>query len=136
MMRRSFLGGLLASAATLTTGLAFGGSYLDRAALLLHECHQTNEWLLSHLTDRELAAVAHDMAEARVKAARRMAVPKEIVAAHPHLLLTLENAERAAAGAAAGDLEHFMQYLRVSRDEEGLFRSLLAQLKLPLPAVK
>ena len=136
MKRRLFLGGLLTSAALLTTGLAFAGSYLDRAALLLNECHQTNEWLLAHLTDKELAAVAHDMADARVKAARRMAVPKDVVAAHPHFLLTLENAERAADAAAAGDLEHFMQYLRVSRDEEGLFRSLLTQLKLQLPPIK
>ena len=115
---------------------ARAGSYLDRAAILLDACRRSNDWLLAHLTDRELASVLRDEAEARLKAARKMQVPKEIVAAHPHLLLCLENAERASAMANDGDVEGFLRFLRQCRDEEGLFKALLTQLKLQLPVVK
>lgn len=134
MKRRSFL--LACSAVALIPSEALAGSYLDRAAILVDACRRANEWLLSHLSDRELAATVRDMAEARVKVARKMQVPKEVAAAHPHLLLCLENAERAASGAAEGDNDVFFRYLRQCRDEEGLFRSLLNQLKMPLPPVK
>ncbi|RYE92072.1 MAG: hypothetical protein EOO75_07490 [Myxococcales bacterium] len=115
---------------------AHAGSYLDRAAILLDASRRSNDWLQAHLTDRELATVLHDEAEARLKAARKMQVPKEIVAAHPHLLLSLENAERAAAVASTGDIEGFLRFVRQCRDEEGLFKALLTQLKLQLPSVK
>lgn len=115
---------------------AFAGSYLDRAALLLDECRKANDWIMAHLTDRELASVLRDVAEARLKAARKMQVPKEVVSAHPHLLLCLENAERAASAAADGDQQGFFRFLRQCRDEEGLFKALLSQLKYQLPPVK
>jgi hypothetical protein len=134
MRRRDVLA--LVPAVLLVTSEARAGSYLDRAAILLDACRRANEWLLSHLTDKELATVLHDEAEARLKAARKMQVPKEIVAAHPHLLLCLENAERAAALASDGDVDGFLRFLRQSRDEEGLFKALLTQMKLSLPAVK
>ena len=134
MKRREVFGFLAAS--LLLASEAHAGSYLDRAAILLDACRRANDWLLAHLSDRELAAVIHDEAEARVKIARGMPVPKEIVSAHPHLLLCLENAERCAAAAIAGDNEKFFQHLRQCRDEEGLFKALLVQLKLQLPSVK
>lgn len=128
---------LLALAATaLVATIAVAGTYLDRAALLLADCKRTNEWVLGHLSDRELAAVARDVAEARVRAARGMSVPKEVAGVHPHLLLALENGERACAAAADGDTDRFMHHLRISRDEDGIFRSLLAQQKLQLPPIK
>lgn len=133
---RWFLGALITAASILIATVALAGSYLDRAALLLADCRRSNDWVMSHLGDRELAAVARDMAEARVKVARKMVVPKEVVQAHPHLLLALENSERAAAFAADGDSDGFFRHVRVSRDEDGLFRSLLAQQKLQLPPVK
>jgi len=134
MKRRHFLG-LLAGLA-LAPRRAWAGSYLDRAAILLDGCRRDCDWLLAHLTDRELASVLRNVAEARLKAARTMQVPKEIVAAHPHLLLCLENGERAASSAADGDQQGFFRFLRQCRDEEGLFKALLAQLKYQLPSVK
>ena len=134
MRRRDVLA--LVPALLLVASEAQAGSYLDRAAILLDACRRSNEWLLSHLTDKELATVLHDEAEARLKAARKMQVPKEIVAAHPHLLLCLENAERATSPSLACDVEGFLRFLRQCRDEEGLFKALLTQMKLSLPAVK
>lgn len=115
--------------------VAWAGSYLDRSALLVTESRQTVEWLFTHLGDKELAAMAHPVTLARVKAAQRMPVPKEVVSAHPHLLLSLEAAERAAA-AARGENDRFVVHLRQARDEEQMFRHLLAQQKLQLPVVK
>lgn len=116
--------------------VAWAGSYLDRSALLVTESRQTSEWLFTHLGDKELAELAHPVTVARVKAARGMSVPKEVVNAHPHLLLSLEAAERAASSATKGDNEKFLQHLRQARDEEQMFRHLLAQQKLQLPSVK
>lgn len=115
--------------------IAHAGTYLDTAALLLSEARRSNEWVMSHLGDRDLAKAAHEGAEARVRAARQISVPKEVVTMHPHLLLALENSERALDAASTGANEKFLSFLRVSRDEEGTFKSLLSQAKLDLPKV-
>jgi recombinational DNA repair ATPase RecF len=128
-----------ALAAVLTTAaLSYAGSYLDRSAILLGDTRRANEWLLTHLADREMAELIHDVAEARLKSARKMSVPvspKEVAMAHPHLLMTLEVSERAAAAAAAGQNEKFLAHLRHARDEDATFRSLLSAAKLDLPAL-
>lgn len=127
---------LALSSILLFTFAAWAGSYLDRSALLITESRQTSEWLFTHLGDKELAELAHPVTVARVKAAGRMTVPKEVTGAHPHLLLSLEAAERAASAATRGENEKFLLHLRQSRDEEQMFRHLLAQQKLSLPSVK
>lgn len=126
----------LALALLVCSVIAWAGTYLDRAGVLLGEAHREDEFLLAHLSDKELAEVTHALAEARVSAARKMGVPKEVGGVHPHLLMVLENAERAAAAAQEGDSEKFLHHLRVARDEEAAFRSLLKQQGLSLPDVK
>jgi hypothetical protein len=115
--------------------LAHAGSYLDRSAILLGDTRRANEWMFKHLSDREMSGLLHDIAEARLKSARKMSVPKEVVMAHPHLLLTLETSERAAAAAAAGQNEKFLSLLRTARDEDATFRSLVKSANLQLPDV-
>ena len=75
------------------------------------------------------------MAEGRVKAARKLAVPKDLERAHPHFLLTLEVAERAMAAAEAGELPRFLRLMVEARDEERTFRAVLGQLDATLPAL-
>jgi hypothetical protein len=123
------------AAALLAVTNAWAGPYLDRAGLLVGEMHRANEFLQAHAGDKELAGLVREGAEARVRAARKMTVPKEVVPMHPHLLLALENAERAAAAAQEGTIERFGRHLRVSRDEESVFRAMLAQQKFELPSV-
>lgn len=121
-----------------SAALAYAGSYLDRSAILLGDTRRANEWMLAHLSDREMSDILHDLAEARLKSARKMSVPvnpKEVAMAHPHLLLALEISERAAAAAAAGQNEKFLTLLRTARDEDATFRSLLSAAKLDLPSV-
>jgi hypothetical protein len=70
-----------------------------------------------------------------MKAASTMQVPKEVAAAHPHLLLMLTNYERAAESAERGRSERYFIYQQRARDEERVLRSVLKQLGWPLPRI-
>ncbi|MBK7578791.1 MAG: hypothetical protein IPI67_01180 [Myxococcales bacterium] len=111
---------------------AFAGSYLDRLALLIEQAAHDSDYLRGRLSDKELARVIHTVAEARVKAASSMIVPKEAALAHPHLLLVLENHERAAEAAQDGNAQRFLVYQQRARDEERVLRGVLKQLGFPL----
>lgn len=115
---------------------AFAGHYLDRAALIVRQATQEVGYLEYRLGNRELARVVQKMTEARLRAAREMSVPEEVVQAHPHLLLMLESFERAASAAMEGEAARFVTHLRRGRDEEQLFRAVLRQLGFALPEEK
>ena len=123
----------LAAACVVLTRSAWAGSYLDRAALLVAQASREADYLRSRLSDRELARTVHKLAAARLKAASTMQVPKEVAQAHPHLLLMLENYERAADAARLGQAARFFKCLRQARDKEGIVREVLKQLGWPLP---
>ena len=112
--------------------VAFAGSYLDRAGLLVREARSESDYLEYRLDNKELAELIHKLAAARLAFARDMLIPKEVTQAHPHLLLMLENCERAADAAEAGERTRFVIYQRRSRDEEQMFRSIMRQLGFPL----
>jgi len=130
--RRGFLALLALFACVLTSPEAWAGSYLDRMSLLLSQANNDSDYLRARLSDKELARVIHSVAEARAKAASTMAVPKEVAQAHPHLLLVLENHERAAEAAEQGDAQRFLVYQQRARDEERVLRGVLKQLGFPL----
>jgi hypothetical protein len=65
-----------------------------------------------------------------------MQVPKEVAQAHPHLLLVLENCERAADAAKEGRVQRFMIYLQRAREEERTLRGVLKQLGWTLPVMR
>src|SRR5688572_28474781 len=111
---------------------AGAGSYLDRSGLLLNQATAESDYLRGKLSDRELARLIHAMAQARVRAATSMTVPKEVAQAHPHLLLVLENHERAADAARVGEAQRFLIYQQRARDEERVFRGILKQLGWPI----
>ncbi len=131
--RRRCLTWLVAVASGLVTLPAWAGSYLDRAAFLVHQGTSELNYLRRKLYDEELARVVHHLAAARVRAAGGMTVPPEVVQAHPHLLLFLENCERAASNAAERKPKEFLKFLNLARDEEQLFRAVLKQLGWELP---
>jgi recombinational DNA repair ATPase RecF len=131
--RRGFCAVSLAAAFALLAPSAWAGSYLDRAALLVAQASREADYLRLRLTDSELARTVHKLAAARLKAASTMQVPKEVAQAHPHLLLMLENYERAADAARGGKQERFFEFLTRARDEEGILRGVLKQLGWPLP---
>jgi hypothetical protein len=131
--RRGFLLGMGAAAAALVTSPAHAGSYLDRAALLASQASDEADYLRDRLSDQELARVVHRLAIARVKSASTMQVPKEVAQAHPHLLLLLENFERAADAAVAGEHARFFTCVQRAREEFAVFRGVLKQLGWTLP---
>jgi len=115
---------------------AWAGSYLNRAALLVNQAGADADYLRVRVTDRELARVIHKLAVARLEAAGAMEVPKEVAIAHPHLLLVLENYERAADSAREGQTQRFVIYQLRARDEERTLRGVLKQLGWSLPPTK
>jgi hypothetical protein len=131
--RRGLLVLAMVSACVAFAVAAWAGSYLDRAALLVAQATEEADYLRARLHDRELALTVHRLAAARLRAASRMQVPKEVTQAHPHLLLMLENYEQAASAAKSGDAQRFLEYLGRARDEEAVLRAVLKQLGWPLP---
>jgi len=133
--RRGFfrLAGLLP---LLLVGTAEAGSYLSRAAMLVVQGSRESEYLRGRVNDKDLAELVHQVATARLEAASRMNVPKEVVQAHPHLLLCLENYERSADAAVQGHNDRFLVYQQRARDEEGILRGVLKQLGWALPEFK
>jgi hypothetical protein len=115
---------------------ASAGTYLDSAALLLIQSSKEGDYLRAHIGDKELSELIHKLASARLEAAKGMLVPKEVVQAHPHLLLVLENYERAADAATRGGAEKFLVYQQRARDEERTFRGVLKQFGYALPETK
>ncbi|HEX7452239.1 MAG TPA: hypothetical protein VF294_08140, partial [Polyangiaceae bacterium] len=98
--RRMWIGAVVAS--LLATVSAWAGTYLNSASLLLAQASSEGDYLRARINDKELAELIHRLANARLEAAKNILVPKEVVQAHPHLLLVLENYERAADAATRG----------------------------------
>ena len=117
------------------TGLAFGGSYLDRAALLVNEAGHEGNVLRIRLGDKEFARVVHSLSQSRLEAASHMQVPKEIALAHPHLLMVLENYERASDAAEHGEAQRFLVLLQKATEEERILRLIVEQLGWQLPKI-
>jgi hypothetical protein len=120
-------------AGVFVAGSARAGSYLNRAQLLLIQGRSESDFLRARFADEELSRIVLKLARARVDAARTMLVPKEVVQAHPHLLLVFENYERAADAAVARQAERFLVYCQRARDEERTFRAVLKQLGWEVP---
>jgi hypothetical protein len=132
LLRRLFLLAAVAFVLALAPP-ARAGSYLDRAALLLDESRREGDLLQPRTNDKELAMVVKGLAEARARVGRKMDVPTAVARAHPHLLLVLENWERAADAAYEGNFKKFMEHLLRSRDEDRLFRAVIAEMGFALP---
>jgi hypothetical protein len=135
-LRRRTLLGLLGAVVLLSSSVALAGTYLNSAALLLAQANSEADYLRARINDKELAELVHRLADARLEAAKGMLVPKEVVQAHPHLLLVLENYERAADAATRGEAEKFLVYQQRARDEDRTFRGVLKQFGYALPEPK
>jgi hypothetical protein len=133
--RRGFLQ-MVALSPLLLTVPAEAGSYLTRAAMLVIQASRESQYLRGRVNDKDLADLVHQVAVARLEAASRMNVPKEVVQAHPHLLLCLENYERSADAAVQGHNDRFLVYQQRARDEDGILRGVLKQLGWALPELK
>lgn len=132
--RRLFLGGFTSSL-LLCVVPAWGGSYLYRAAILLESGDNEAKLLSRRFFDKELARVIHRLAHSRAESGRDMIVPKEVVMAHPHLLLALESYERSSDAAVRNSHEEFLVALSRAREESRIFEAVLKQHGWQLPKV-
>ena len=131
--RRATLLGAVALCVSAYTHDCHAGSYLNRSAFLIAGARREADSMRARFGDKELARIAYSLAQARLQSASSMMVPKEVVQAHPHLLLTLENYERAMDAAVNSEGERFMIYCQRAQDEERTFRAVLRQLGWELP---
>lgn len=134
MKRRDLLAtAAIAALASLAPSVAWAGSYLDRAALLLVETQREGDLVQPRVGDKEFVAIVAATTAARLDAARGMQVPAQVAKAHPHLLLVLTNADAAMRAAVEGDFKKFMQSLTAARAEDKNFRLVLKTLGYTLP---
>lgn len=133
MRRRAALAVFVSLALIPIASPAWAGSYLDRAALLLDQARKEGDLLQPRTYDKELVLVIKTLADARARVARKMEVPASVAKAHPHLLLVLENYERAVSAAEDGNFKRFMEHLTTARDEDRNFRAILRELGFTLP---
>lgn len=111
---------------------AWAGSYLDRSGILVTGAMRDNDALRARMNDKELAKVVSAIAAARSSAASKMEVPTAVAKAHPHLLLLLAHAEKAADSAVEQNFKATVEGLEASRREDKMFRSLLKELGFAL----
>ncbi len=107
--------------------------YVAELAMVLEGARRILLWTETYVGEPEFARFSHPLAERYVELAGRMVPPKRLVVAHPHLLLIVENVERALDAAATGDLASFRQRARIVREELVTLDSVLRQLKVRLP---
>ena len=127
---------LLVLAIVSVSSPAWAGTYLNSAALLLSQSSSECDYLRARINDKDLAELIHKLADGRLAAGKTLLVPKEVVQAHPHLLMMLENYERAADAATHGQADKFLVYQQRARDEERVFRSVLKQFGYAVPEPK
>lgn len=127
---------LLASAAVPASAEPEGRrdrTYLVELALTLEGARRLVLWVETHPNDPDFARFAYPLAERYVEMAGHMTPSKKLTTAHPHLLLVVENVERALDAAGQGDLAAFRQRMRTVREELSILDNVLKQLKLKLP---
>jgi hypothetical protein len=107
--------------------------YVVGLAMVLEGTRRLLLWTETYPADAEFAKFAYPLAAQYVEMAGHMTPPKKWVTVHPHLLLVVENAERAVDAAAAADLATFRQRIRIVREELATLDVVLKQLKLRLP---
>jgi hypothetical protein len=108
-------------------------SYLIQLGFTLEGVRRLTLWVETHPNDPELARYAYPLAERYVELAGHLTPSKRLSTAHPHLLLVVENAERALDAAGRNDMASFRQRMRTVREELAILDNVLKQLKLKLP---
>jgi hypothetical protein len=107
--------------------------YLAELCMVLEGARRLILWAETYPSDTDFARFAHPLAERYVEMAGRMTPPGKLVVVHPHLLIVVENVERALDAAGSGDLGSFRQRMRIVREELSNLDGVLKQLKVRLP---
>jgi hypothetical protein len=107
--------------------------YMAQLSMVLEGARRLMLWAETYPADTDFARFAYPLSERYVEMAGHMVPPGKLAVVHPHLLLVVENVERAMAAAANGDMPSFRQRTRTVREELSSLDGVLKQLKLRLP---
>lgn len=110
--------------------------WLVRAALLLDETKRTQDWIGSHPSDVDLAALALEICETRSAAAARIPAPAAVKNAHMHLLLILENTTASLDATVRGDWKKAALRMANARTEEQTLNAALDAAKVKIPSLR
>jgi hypothetical protein len=107
--------------------------YLTEVGLVVEGARRLLAYCDQRAGDADFAKFAQPLAERYVELASRMLPSPKATVVHPHLLLVVENLERALDAAASADAATYQKRIRVTRDELSNLEAVLKQLKLRLP---
>lgn len=107
--------------------------YLAELSLVVDGTRRLLTYCDHHATTPELVRFAHPLSERYVEMATRMLPSAKLAVAHPHLLLVVENLERALDAAAASDKGGYQKRMRIAREELSNLEAVLKQLRQRLP---
>jgi hypothetical protein len=101
--------------------------YVRRAAIVLGAVVHIESWVERNKDDLGLCSIAQAVAERSVELANHLTPPPELRGLHPHLLMTIEHAERAYFFASSGDEREFQHHLRLAREERRILQRLATE---------
>jgi len=107
--------------------------YLTQLSFVLEGARRVLLFGEAHAADAELARFVYSLSEHYVEMAGRMTPGERLKIVHPHLLLVVENVERAFDASAHGDQHAFRQHVRTIREELATLEAVLKHLKVRLP---
>ena len=103
--------------------------YMSQLSLVLDGARRLFAFCEHHAGTPELVKFAYPLAERYVEMATRMLPSPKLAVAHPHLLLVVENLERALDAAGASNTEGYQKRMRIAREEVANLEAVLKQLK-------
>ena len=103
--------------------------YMSQLSLVLDGARRLFSFCEHHAGTPELAKFGYPLAERYVEMATRMLPSPKLAVAHPHLLLVVENLERALDAATTGDTTGYQKRMRIAREEVANLEAVLKQLK-------
>ncbi|MBI5488994.1 MAG: hypothetical protein HY905_16790 [Deltaproteobacteria bacterium] len=107
--------------------------YLSQFVLMMDWVNRAIVYVPRHTGDRNLAEVAHAVAEVLVTKSERLTPPERLSDLHPHFVLVLENAERAFAYLAEGESDKAERHLALVRDEMRIMRQVQRDIGIEIP---
>ncbi len=108
-------------------------SYLAQLTFVLEGARRVLLFGEAHVADPEMSRFVYPISEHYVELAGKMTPSERLRIVHPHLLIVVENVERAFDAASHGDLHAFRQHVRTIREELATLDAVLKHLKVRLP---
>ena len=108
-------------------------AYLTQLSFVLEGARRILLFGEAHAAEPEMARFVYPLSEDYVQLAGKMTPGERLKIVHPHLVIVVENVERAVNAAAHGELQSFRQHVRTIREELATLDAVLKHLKVRLP---